>query len=234
MADSGMASRKYRANKALEGSPCFSCGHPLPLGEEVAQCNACQKVHHAKCWDVAGGCGNNECENRPLQALPQQPAPQAAAQPYNPYAPPGAAAPPAYPQPYGQPQAPANPMGAAPPPGQKQCPHCGNFVGYYDQMCVYCNNVTSPDGIYHGPQINAPGASAALAYGIVGFFICGIIFGPIAISKANQAKALIDADPQYKGRGMAQAGYIMGIVDIVFFVLFLLIRVIGAASSSSY
>ena len=225
MGESGMAARRFRVNKAIEGSPCYTCGQALTLGEEVAQCNQCQTVQHAKCWDSAGGCGKQDCENRPLAALPEQPQPAVA---------------PGYPQPYQSPfqQQPPGPPAPgvggmqAPPPGQKQCPHCNNFIGYYDQVCVYCNNITSPDGIYHGPQINAPGAQASLAYGIIGFFICGIIFGPIAISKANQAKQLIAADPQYKGKGLATAGYIMGIVDIIFFVLFLIIRFVGAAGSS--
>ena len=220
MTTSGMAARRFRANKAIVGSPCDACGAEFRLGEEVAQCNQCQTVLHARCWDSAGGCSEEECENRPLAALPEEP-PRAA-----PYAPPYA--PPAYGQPFGPqyPQTGGVPMeagGAV--AGQRQCPHCNNYIGYYDQVCVYCNNITTPDGIYRGPQINAPGAAASLAYGIIGFFLCGIVFGPIAMSKANQAKQLITIDPQYKGEGLATAGFIMGIVDIVVFVLFIFARI---------
>ena len=232
MAESSMAARKYRANKAIEGSPCHACGQALTLGEEVAQCNQCQTVQHTRCWDSAGGCSRGDCENRPLASLPEE---SPAVQPYpNPYAQPHA--PPfgaQYPQTGGMPLAPGGAPAPAP-PGQKQCPHCNNYIGYYEQICVYCNNITSPDGIYRGPQVNAPGAAAALTYGIIGFFICGIIFGPIAMSKANQAKQLIAIDPQYKGEGLATAGYVMGIVDIIVFILIILARVIGASFSSSY
>ena len=232
MAESGMAARKFRANKAIEGSPCHACGEALSLAEEVAQCNQCQTVMHARCWDGAGGCSQGDCENRPLATLPEEPPPVQpyASPPMQPYAPPPFGQPfgPQYPQTGGKPLAPGDPAAL---PGQKQCPHCNNFIGYYDQICVYCNNVTSPDGVYHGPRINAPGAAAALIYGVVGFFICGVIFGPIAISKANQAKQVIAMDPQFKGEGLATAGYVMGIVDVIKFVLVLLGWIIGGSIS---
>ncbi len=228
MAEAGISARKFRANKALAGSPCHACGEELSLGEEVALCNRCEGVHHATCWDGPGGCAGDECENRPLAALPAEPV--APPQPL-PYAPPYAPPPQAPPQYYHPGAAPLAPQAGGDHPGQRQCPHCTNHIGYYDQICVYCNNVTSLDGVYHGPQITAPAASAALAYGIIGFFICGIIFGPIAMSKANQAKQIIAMDPQYKGEGVAMAGYIMGVVDIIKFVLVVLMYIIGGSIS---
>jgi hypothetical protein len=231
MAEAGISARKFRANKAMSGSPCHACGRELSLGEDVAQCNRCQAVHHAACWDGPGGCAGDDCENRPLAALPEEPpvAPPYAP-PYAPppYAPPQAYAPPQYHHPGAAPLAPTTDAGH---PGQRQCPHCTNHIGYYDHICVYCNNVTSADGIYRGPQVTAPAASAALAYGIIGFFICGIIFGPIAMSKAKQAKQIIAADPQYKGEGVAMAGYIMGVVDVIKFVLVVLAYIIGGTIS---
>jgi hypothetical protein len=83
----------------------------------------------------------------------------------------------------------------------------------------------SPDGIYHGPKVNAPGAVAALVYGLVGLVFCQIILGPVAISKANAAKRAMASDPTLGGEGLATAGMVLGIVDLALFALYVLIRV---------
>jgi hypothetical protein len=49
--------------------------------------------------------------------------------------------------------------------------------------------------------------------------------GGVAISKANEAKRIIASNPQYYGgEGMATAGLVLGIIDIILFILGLLIR----------
>jgi Domain of unknown function (DUF4190) len=110
---------------------------------------------------------------------------------------------------------------------------CREMVVMSAGICPFCRAITSPDGIYRGPLTNAPGATAALVYGILGLFICNIILGPIAIIKANNAKAAIAADPTLKGAGMATAGTVLGILDICLFVIYLLIK-FGGSSSSGY
>jgi hypothetical protein len=55
-----------------------------------------------------------------------------------------------------------------------------------------------------------------------------VIFGPIAISKANAAKAAIKMDPTLGGEGLATAGMVLGIIDIVGAVILLLARVGGS------
>ena len=74
------------------------------------------------------------------------------------------------------------------------------------------------------PRAQAPGAVTALVLGIVGFIIwpIGLICGPLAINYANQARDAIAANPMYDGNGMATAGYVLGIIDTIFGVLFLL------------
>ncbi len=74
------------------------------------------------------------------------------------------------------------------------------------------------------PRVQAPGAVTALVLAIIGFIIwpIGIICGPLAINYANQARDAIAASPMLDGSGMATAGYVLGIVDTIFGVLFVL------------
>lgn len=69
-------------------------------------------------------------------------------------------------------------------------------------------------------------AITALVLAIIGFFIVGIIFGPIAICLAASAKNDIRERPtQVKGEGIANAAMIVGaialIVSIVIIILYL-------------
>jgi hypothetical protein len=83
-------------------------------------------------------------------------------------------------------------------------------------------------------QYIRPGAVASLVCGLIGLLICGVVFGPIAIAQASSAKRAIAADPSLGGGGMATAGMVLGIVDLAFFVIFLLIRLsmMGSGGSS--
>jgi hypothetical protein len=99
------------------------------------------------------------------------------------------------------------------------CPSCRSAIILGAQICPVCRAITSPDGLYHGPKINAPGAVASLVCGIIGLVFCQIVLGPIAIVQANKAKSAIASDPTLGGEGMATAGLVMGIVDLVFFVI---------------
>lgn len=110
---------------------------------------------------------------------------------------------------------PVSPMGQPIPMGKMQCPHCTQLIPSEAQLCPFCDMVTTPDGVYRGPKTTAPGASASLVWGIVGLFICGIILGFVAINKSKEAKALIAADPRYEGEGLATAGMVLGILDII-------------------
>jgi len=66
------------------------------------------------------------------------------------------------------------------------------------------------------------GAIAGLTTGIVGLFIFGIILGICAIIFSSIALAAIKNHPDvYKGRGMARAGLIIGIVGLVLTIMIL-------------
>lgn len=77
-------------------------------------------------------------------------------------------------------------------------------------------------------QGQTPGdATAALVLGIVGLLFCVIAAIP-AIVLGNRAKKQIDANPgAFGGRGLAQAGVILGWVAVVLWTLFLLLVVVG-------
>jgi hypothetical protein len=190
------AVRTLKANLKLDGKPCGWCQDALKLGEDAAICTTCEKEHHGRCWETKAGCSTAECVNAPLRRLD---APGASA---------GAA--------------PALPYAQALPPGLVACPGCRVTFAVGSPICPACRMITSPDGIYHGPKTNAPGAVSSLVLGIIGFFVCGVIFGPIAISKSSSAKTAMAADPTLGGEGLATAGMVMGIVDLVAWALIIL------------
>jgi hypothetical protein len=64
-------------------------------------------------------------------------------------------------------------------------------------------------------------AIASLVLGIVGFFlnplsVLAVIFGAIALSQSGK-------NPDFKGKGMAVAGLVMGIIVIVFWVVIIIV-----------
>lgn len=196
------AVRTLRANLKLENRPCGWCQAPLKLGDDTAVCTTCEKEHHLGCWDTKAGCSKHGCPSAPLRRLdlasgdaPEQSFPTGAAQ-----------------------------LGTLPPPGMIHCPKCGLSLPADAMLCTACNAITSPDGLYHGPKTNAPGAAKALWYGILGLFLIGFILGPKAIKSANAAHEAIARDPSLGGGGMATAGKVLGVIDIILFVVGLLYR----------
>lgn len=110
-------------------------------------------------------------------------------------------------------------------PGKMRCPHCRLAIAAGSVVCEYCGKgLPSPDGVYRGPTTTAPGAVASLVFGILGIFVCGLIFGIVAIQKADEAKALIANDPSLTGAGLATAGKVMGILSLVFWGIGLIAR----------
>ncbi|MFC1840329.1 DUF4190 domain-containing protein [Thermodesulfobacteriota bacterium] len=91
--------------------------------------------------------------------------------------------------------------------GQKYCAKC-------KQMAI----TESPPQVEEG-TIPCKEASEALKYAILGIFCFGIILGPVAISKANKAKKMIEKNPQLTGSGKATAAMIIGIIVSILWVL---------------
>jgi hypothetical protein len=68
-------------------------------------------------------------------------------------------------------------------------------------------------------------AGEALTMAIIGLFCFGIILGPLAIAKASKAKRFIERDPTLTGSGKATAATVIGIIEIVLWVLGIFIRI---------
>jgi len=79
------------------------------------------------------------------------------------------------------------------------------------------------------PPANHPRAVLALILGIVGVAICGIA-APFAFVISNNAMKEIDASGgTIGGRGMVQAGKILGIIGMVFLVIGVIVGIISLA-----
>ena len=194
--------RKFKANPKLAGQPCGWCQAQLMLGDDAAVCTSCEREHHAACWEGKAGCANAGCVNAPLKQLDPGPMAAEARQ--------------------------ASSVEVLAAQGLMPCRNCKAAIAIGTQICPTCRAITSPDGIYHGPKTNAPGAAQSLVMAIVGLFLCGVILGPLAISKANEAKAAMKLDPTLGGDGLATAGKVIGVIAIVGWALGLLVKAGGS------
>ena len=74
---------------------------------------------------------------------------------------------------------------------------------------------------------------ASLVLGIAGFIVCPLVCSVLAIVFGTQAKNRVRQDPSLQGEGMAQAGFILGIIGLALGAVVLLIVIIAAANNSS-
>ncbi len=93
--------------------------------------------------------------------------------------------------------------------------------------CAGCKSMAASDSGRSPRQRQRPCAEAneALKYAILGLFCFGIILGPMAIAKASKAKKMIAANPNLTGDGKATAAMVIGVVDLLFWVIGLIARV---------
>jgi hypothetical protein len=73
---------RMKANRALAGRTCSSCGRAVELGDDVYNCPACRTTMHHGCFEQAGGCANVQCAKSVAlrlapSALPGAPLPAA-------------------------------------------------------------------------------------------------------------------------------------------------------------
>jgi hypothetical protein len=123
-----------------------------------------------------------------------------------------------------------------PPPGPRGAPQAPPYHGPPLQGEPWPGPPPGPYGApYMQPRVQCPEATHALVFGILGFVIgcLGLVFGPIAISKANEADRKIKANPHLEGSGMALAGKILGIIGVIYgtiAIIYLIFIAIMAAS----
>ena len=72
--------------------------------------------------------------------------------------------------------------------------------------------------------IPCPEANEALKYAIFSLFCCGLILGPMAISKGITARRAIHDDPTLTGEGKANVAIMLGIVALAMWGLNLVAR----------
>jgi len=111
------------------------------------------------------------------------------------------------------------------------CPKCRVAISNDFQICPVCRAITSPDGVYRGPKTNAPGAVSSLVLGSAGLFVAlfigfgSAILGIVTIVRANKARRAVLSDPTLGGDGLALAGLILGIVNLVIWMVIVVTNV---------
>ena len=68
-------------------------------------------------------------------------------------------------------------------------------------------------------------AKEALKLALIGLFCFGVVLGPMAIKKANEAKKMIAANPNLTGSGKATAALVIGIIDFVGWLVSIVARI---------
>jgi hypothetical protein len=131
--------------------------------------------------------------------------------------------------PAGAPAVDARPAG----PPRRPCPMCGEMIPMNAVQCRFCHEIFDPklkkSNVTRGSvQATSTSSSAiwALVCGIAGFFLCGLILGIAAINLGNKAKKEIDASRgEIGGSGLATAGIVLGVIDLVAWALLIVARV---------
>ena len=120
----------------------------------------------------------------------------------------------------------------------RTCKYCGNVLEDGDNFCQKCGAVAdavqdSAPGMaaqanqtannnFNNQQVNSgyQGKTSGIAIGgfvcsLIGFWIAGIILGIVAISLGATALNHMKTFPEEKGKGLAIAAIVIGIIDII-------------------
>ena len=84
------------------------------------------------------------------------------------------------------------------------------------------------------PQGSNKKAVWSLVLGIIGILCCGFLTGIPAVILGKMAQKEIDATGGGQGRGMATAGFILGIIAIAFGILNIILFASGAVDLDTY
>jgi hypothetical protein len=76
------------------------------------------------------------------------------------------------------------------------------------------------------PLPTPPAATFALVLGIAGLIALPVICSVAAIALGRSALTRIDANPRYQGRGIAQAGFLLGIAGLVLWGVFFVVALV--------
>lgn len=212
---------------------CPNCGTENKEGS--IYCNLCQEPLQK--YSGAPAEEQPPPMGQPMAGPPLPPGPMAGPPPQSPLVPPGAGfaqggppTPPSEGVPYPA-QGPA--LQAGPVNQQQPYPAYPGYPGYPGYPPQYPGYPQYPMVI--AQTAATPGeATASLVLGIVGIFICPIICSILAIVFGIKAKNMIDASGGYMGgRGVAQAGLVLGILGMVFYTILVIVSLATDNLSSS-
>ena len=118
----------------------------------------------------------------------------------------------------------------------KFCKYCGSELNDETKFCPKCGakieeiienndqtNENKRDDVTGETKTN-PAAVASLVCSLVGLIIAGLPLGIVAICLSVAAKKHIKVFPNEKGSGMATAGLVIGIIDVVFTSIWTIIK----------
>jgi hypothetical protein len=107
----------------------------------------------------------------------------------------------------------------------KPCPYCGEAVLKAAKKCKHCREILSPAlraaRSRQGKGGDENAGRTALICGIVGIFICQPILGTFAIIKG------VEARKNESQSGMGTAGIVLGILDLVILVIYIIAAAAG-------
>ena len=101
----------------------------------------------------------------------------------------------------------------------KKCPFCKEPIRADALKCRHCGEYVD-DSVRKSvqPKVCPKEAKDALTYSLVGIFCFGFILGPIAIAKGLKALKIIKSEPGTPGKGRAQAGIIIGVLELLLYI----------------
>jgi phage FluMu protein Com len=110
--------------------------------------------------------------------------------------------------------------GLPPEPPRRPCPVCGEMIPLAAVQCRFCNTLfdSSLKGAGRASHATSTSQNAiwSLVCGIFGFVCFGLILGIVAINLSRKAKEEIAfSNGTVGGSGMATAGMVLGIIDII-------------------
>ncbi len=110
----------------------------------------------------------------------------------------------------------------------KSCPYCAEKIKKTAVKCRFCGQILDLDLKVtleaSQPKGEIKEANDALIFSIIGLFCFGVILGPIAIAKGTKALNIIKNEPGYTGKGKATAGVVIGIIDVIAWLVAILMR----------
>ncbi len=115
--------------------------------------------------------------------------------------------------------------------GSKFCKFCGNKLNENEEVCSKCGQSTKDEVVNTQPTTSSSNTETAnkgkwntqaivgFVCSLVGLIILGIYMGILSIYFSVSAMKHLKVFPEEKGKGLAIAGLVIGIIDVAFTVL---------------